>query len=126
MRNAWRFLFVLLLPAVLAWAEDSKTLADKTVSVIPDITNIDQLVHDLKLKEFKSKKFIRKIKVAVLDNGFSGYETEIGKSLPKDTVYHKGKASDADKVTDVSYHGLFMAKLLAQLITKSGADADYE
>lgn len=93
---------------------------------IPAITNLDELAKQLKLDKFKEKKFGHKIKIAVLDNGFHGYEKEIGKTLPANTQYHTGAASAADSVENKQFHGLFMAQILSMLIQKSGAQADYE
>jgi hypothetical protein len=93
---------------------------------IPEITNLDEIAKALKVADFKGKKFSRKIKIAILDNGFNGWEAQKGKSLPQDTDYFPGKESDADKITDPSFHGLFMAELVAKLIKASGAEADYK
>src|SRR5687768_3445509 len=71
---------------------------------IPEMINLDEIARQLKVSEFKGRKFTRKIKVAVLDNGFSGYEQELGKGLPQNTTYHKGKASDADRNETESFH----------------------
>src|ERR1044072_2110938 len=92
---------------------------------IPEITNLDEIAKALKVEDFKGKKFSRKIKTAILDNGFNGWEAQKGKTLPKDTEYFSGKESDADKITDPSFHGLFMAQLVSKLIKASGAEADY-
>jgi len=140
MSKAWRifFVYVFFLFGPLTAAEPS-TGSEPVESpatppaqpaapayVIPAMTNLDEIAKQLKVAEFKGKKFSRKLKVAILDNGFSGWEQELGKDLPKDTVYHNGKASDADRNETVSFHGLFMAKILTQVIAKSGAQADYE
>lgn len=94
--------------------------------VIPEITNLAEIAKALKLKSFEGRNFVRKIKVAILDNGFNGYESVLGKSLPADTKYHPGKASDADKIPDPSFHGLFMAQIVTALIKESGAKAEFE
>ncbi|MBX3020277.1 MAG: hypothetical protein KF799_01265 [Bdellovibrionales bacterium] len=95
---------------------------------IPAITkaSLAQISKALKLSEFKGRKFTRKIKIAILDNGFNGWESEVGKSLPAGTKYCPGKASRADEITDPSLHGLFMAQVVAAVVKNSGAEADYE
>lgn len=127
----WRvFLLCLMFSSVILAKAQTPEVAPSAPKVpaprISEINNLDEIAKNLKLKSFKGAKFTRKIKVAVLDNGFARYEDEIGKSLPKDTVYHDGKPSAADSKPNESLHGLFMAKLLAQIIAKSGAAADYE
>lgn len=114
MSKAWRVLFVAVVCALGAQAGAQ------------NILNIDDIVKDLKVADFKGKTFTRKIKVAVIDNGFFGYEKELGKSIPQDTVYHPGAASDADKIDNRGLHGLFMAQMIHQLLVKSGAKTDVE
>ncbi len=53
-------------------------------------TNIDGVITQLGFAPYYSKKPVRRVSVAVLDQGFYGYEKEIGKTLPADTVYHIG------------------------------------
>lgn len=119
MSKAWRvFLWVVLMFfGSSLWAQGKP---------FPEITNIDEIATALKLEQFKDKSFGKKIKIAILDNGFTGYEQKVGKSLPQATFYHQGKASAADDSTTEIHHGLFMAQIVAGLISKSGAQADYE
>ena len=56
-------------------------------------------------------------KIAVLDNGFYGYETQIGVSLPAGTQYHAGPVTPPDSK---DRHGLVMAQILYGLTTDSG------
>lgn len=114
MSKAWRVLFVAVVCALGSQAGAQ------------NILNIDEIVKDLKVGDFKGKAFTRKIKVAVIDNGFYGFEKELGKSLPQDTKYHAGAASDADKIDNRGLHGLFMAQMTHQLLVKSGAKTDVE
>lgn len=104
-----------LLPAA-AFAESSVT----------DVTNIEEIAKNLKLTRFEGMQFVRHIKVAVLDNGFYGYQDEIGKNLPENTVYHPGKTSDADSLGTTSSHGLFMAELMSQIVKKAIPKVDFE
>lgn len=93
---------------------------------IPQITNLDQIARQLHLSVFKNRRFSRKLKIAILDNGFGGYRGEVGKGLPVDTSYDPGAASSADRVKFASVHGTLLAKVFASLIQKSGVQADYE
>src|SRR5438105_2253174 len=52
----------------------------------------------------------RPLKIAVLDKGFTGYEKEIGKTLPKNTKFFAGPVENpADLKVE---HGLKMAQIL--------------
>jgi hypothetical protein len=66
------------------------------------------------------------VRIAVLDNSFFGYQTEVGKRLPASTQYFPGVTSDADRFEDKSMHGLFMAILIHQIVLKSGCQANYQ
>lgn len=93
---------------------------------IPDILNSAKIIQQYRLNTFKGLRFSRKLKVAVLDNGFGGYLGQVGKGLPSDTVYDPGASSGADRVKFASLHGTLMAKILSHIIQISGAQADYE
>ena len=63
----------------------------------------------------KSGKKLRPVKVAIFDKGFDGYEDEIGKSLPANTVYVPGPVpAPEDAKTE---HGLRMAQIFTALAT---------
>jgi hypothetical protein len=111
-------------PATKASA-GANTAAEPAVTV-PAITNLDAIEKFLKLKNFRNCKFGGRVRIAVLDNSFFGYQTEIGKRLPADTQYFPGVTSDADRFEDKSMHGLFMAILIHQIVLKSGCPADYQ
>ncbi|MCB0350704.1 MAG: S8 family serine peptidase [Bdellovibrionales bacterium] len=64
----------------------------------------------------------RKIKVAVFDNGFDGYEKALGKDLPADTTYVKGTLPSNEK--NDTAHGRFMAEILYALMTNNGKEKD--
>ncbi len=106
--------------------KDDKSPSPTPTVAIPEMTNWDEIAKLLKLSRFKGLKFRSKLKIAVIDNGFAGYEGEIGKSLPKDTVYHPGEKSAADEVKSLSFHGLFMAQIVSKVISSSEVEADYE
>ncbi len=93
---------------------------------IPSISNLQEIAKNLKLSQFKGKKFRHKLKIAVFDNGFKGYENDVNKTLPKDTIYHKGKPSEADKNENSTYHGLLMAQILSLIVKNSVTEPNYE
>lgn len=126
MTIAWRAFLFLLLPFTLH-------AAAKDTFKVPDVANIDDLAKDLKLDSYKGQKFGRKIKFAILDNGFKGLDAEIGKSLPAAcpaagscTQYHDEVKTVADTREHRSPHGTQMTKLAHQIIKRSGADASVE
>lgn len=61
----------------------------------------------------------KKIKIAVFDNGFSGYEKSIGLSLPADTYYISAPVSSDGESTETA-HGRFMAEILYARMTENG------
>lgn len=110
-------------PAQTAAPAEAKPGAEPTV---PAITNLDAVEKFLKLKDFKNCKIGQQVRIAVLDNSFFGYQTEVGKRLPAGTQYFPGVTSDADQFEDRSMHGLFMAILINQIVLESGCKADYQ
>jgi hypothetical protein len=131
MLKTWRvyLIGVLVCFSSLAFAEEPKKEEPKkeeTKITIPAITNWSDIAKNLKLSAYKAKKMNKKIKIAILDNGFNGHESLIGGLLPKSVVYEKGKESAADGIPSTSLHGTFMAIITAQVIAKSGIEADYE
>jgi hypothetical protein len=79
-------------------------------------SNLDSYKESLGFSKYYDKANKgRKIKVAVLDKGFTGYEQEIGKTLPADTRYFGGPiATPADLKVE---HGLRMAQILTAFMT---------
>ena len=64
----------------------------------------------------------RKVKIAILDNGFKGHADEIGKSLPASTVFHAGPVAVASE--NEESHGFFMAQLVSGLLDTAGVSYD--
>lgn len=76
---------------------------------------------------FKDKKFDHKLKIAILDDGFNGWEKEKANGgLPSDTQYDPGPLSEADCQPNNNFHGTTMAKLFVQILSLSGAKTDYD
>ncbi len=60
----------------------------------------------------------RPLRVAVLDQGFEGYQAEIGKSLPANTKYVAGPVTPPPELK--VEHGLRMAQILMAFMTNEG------
>lgn len=132
-KNSRHFLFVAMFLFAQLGHTQQQTQVVPPDFEIPATSNVDDLIKDLNLKQFKGKTFNRKIKVAVLDNGFGGRDKEIGKTLPKDTVYDSGPVVEIEgkdgkkiKVVPSESHGSVMARLLMMVLDKSGAKYDIE
>lgn len=119
-----------ILTLALLWPGFSP--AQQSKPEIPSITNLKELAAPLKLSKFKGVSFKRKLKIAILDNGFNGYEKQIGVSLPRETFYERYSSDERRKGTNdgnnygTSYHGTLMAQTLAGIIRESGVYEDYE
>lgn len=79
-------------------------------------SNLDSLKSSLGFSNYYGKDNKgRALKIAVLDKGFTGYEQEIGRTLPENTRYVAGPvASPADLKVE---HGLRMAQILTSFMT---------
>ena len=86
--------------------------------------NLRQIATDAGFYNYRSVTARRTLKVAILDNGFKGYEEQIGKTLPSDTQYHAGPVS-VDAKTEES-HGLAMAQIVSGLLTEAAPRLTYE
>ena len=79
--------------------------------------DLDQIAQRLRIDSYQSAPAIKTVKIAILDNGFHGFEAEIGKSLPASTVFHAGPVLIDPKAEEV--HGLFMAQIVSGLLAKT-------
>jgi hypothetical protein len=88
------------------------------------IKNFAELVEHLGLTPWysNSKPVKHKIKVAILDNSFTGHEKLLGKTLPKDTQYFDGPLPGTPPAgaAPVDSHGLKMAETLVATATNNG------
>src|SRR5437868_3299176 len=121
---------VLLSFMLLSFSAGAEEAAD---SRSLQITNMDKLAANLKLDSFKKAKFTTKIKIAVFDNGFYGYENDLGKLLPADTVCYSDSviskqeckdeyakvAADDGQAKSEAFHGLLMAEIISQILTRA-------
>jgi hypothetical protein len=89
------------------------------------ILNIDGMRKGLGLYYLYPQKNLvqKRVKVAVIDNFFQGYQGEIGQTLPKDTVFHP-MTKPLSGVPDS--HGLLMAQIVNSLMTDQGRALHFE
>jgi len=77
--------------------------------------NISGIQSSLGFNKYYDTKSSRPVKIAIFDKGFSGYQNEIGRSLPAKTFYMPGPIpAPEDLKTD---HGLRMAQIVTALVT---------
>lgn len=82
------------------------------------VTDLDPFIQALHLDSLYAESAnSRPIRIAVLDNGFEGYNSVLGTLLPQNTQYHKGPV-DAPSPGDP--HGTVMAEIVYRLMTDSG------
>jgi hypothetical protein len=82
----------------------------------PVFKNIPILQKSLGFEAYYAKPVSgRGLKVAVFDKGFQGYQGEVGRSLPRNTVYVPGPVKAPAEVQ--TNHGLRMAQILTALAT---------
>lgn len=89
--------------------------ASQAASVFKNLSSLRQIYNFDKISKEPVQK---KIKIAVLDKGFWGYEQEIGKSLPVQTTYSIGPVRPPENIK--VEHGLRMAQIVTELV---GSDA---
>jgi hypothetical protein len=78
-------------------------------------TNLQSLADMTGFSRIGGLKGARTVKIAVLDNGFRGYQSELGRYLPAATVYHAGPVP-VDAASEDA-HGLYMAEIIAALLS---------
>ncbi|WP_413943910.1 S8 family serine peptidase [Bdellovibrio sp. HCB-162] len=79
-------------------------------------SNLDGVKYSLGFSPYYSQQNPgRRLKIAVLDKGFYGYEKELGRSLPASTRYIAGPVANPENVN--VEHGLRMAQILVAMMT---------
>jgi len=102
------FLSLILIASAIAGANQTQS----------SFLNLQALIDELHLTPYYNLVPTRRVKIAIFDKGFDGYEKVLGTELPADTKFFEGKvARDPSDATD---HGKFMAMLLYDLMTNSG------
>lgn len=87
-------------------------LAKSVTLLKSDIERIQKQVGFIKY--YKNPSPQKKLKIAVFDKGFLGFEQEIGKTLPQQTYFHQGPVEQPPMDTT---HGTVMAQVLITLLT---------
>ncbi len=102
---------------VVVWALVFCALLTSTIAfgLTPPFQNIHDIAGRLGFPRYEDVQGRHRVKIAILDNGFRGYKNEIGKTLPKRTVFHPGPVP-VDPESEES-HGLFMAQIIAGLLS---------
>lgn len=77
------------------------------------IKNLDEINRALNTKSWASLATKKRVKVAILDKGFYGYEKAIGKTLPKETYYFAGPVENPPDLK--VEHGLAMAQIVTAI-----------
>lgn len=108
----FRTIFSFLIVVALTLASTTVAFAAKS-----PFKNIDEIAQSLNLATYAQSKGVRTVKIAILDNGFRGYKSQIGRTLPRSTKYHGGPVAVDAKAEDV--HGLFMAQIVSGLLAKT-------
>ncbi|RYZ71001.1 MAG: protease, partial [Proteobacteria bacterium] len=93
------------------------SLVDSAEAAKSPFKNIDRIADSLNLATYAQSQSVKTVKIAILDNGFKGYKAQVGKTLPKSTVYHAGPVAVDAKSEEV--HGLFMAQIVTGLLAKT-------
>ena len=89
-----------------------------------DMTNLDQYKRSLGFKPYYTQPAeTGRLKVAILDKGFSGYEKELGRSLPRDTHYIAGPVQSPE--SEQVIHGLKMAQILVDMMSDEMRSQQY-
>jgi hypothetical protein len=74
----------------------------------------------------RSQNFQRP-KISILDRGFAGYKSVIGKSISTRTTYFHGTHESAEEqAVENEVHGLYMAKLVYAFMTENGKKPELE
>ena len=101
-------------------------LATSALALESPFANLERAVRYLRISEvFQSSQNRKPVKIAILDNGFKNFELEIGKTLPRNTVFHAGPVAVPE--TQLEPHGTVMAQIVAGLLDQaSGGAFEYE
>ncbi|MDR3608191.1 MAG: protease [Oligoflexia bacterium] len=87
------------------------------------ILNLDDYVRTLNLNSLYAQTPVKRLKIAVLDNGFAGFQNAITQgALPPNTQYIAGQIPNPNASEK---HGLVMAELLYGLLTHDGAAPEF-
>lgn len=105
------FLLTMIVPPV-AGAADSHSITVESLDALARSVGIDA-------DGLSREAGDRKLKIAVLDNGFRGFKTARGETIPKSTHLRTGPIAVDPKSEEA--HGLKMAEILSNLLDRTGA-----
>jgi hypothetical protein len=101
---------VLLMAPLLSGANQNQQFSS--------ILNLQAIIDELHLTPYYSLPVVHRVKIAIFDKGFDGYEKVLGSELPADTTFYAGKVPrDPGDATD---HGKIMAVTIYDLMTDGG------
>jgi len=86
------------------------------------IQNLSQMIEDLNLRPYFELEPTKKIKVAILDNGFKGAASAIGSELPYFTKLHSARTPMEG---GEEAHGFYMAKIFWDVLSLGGSDTRF-
>lgn len=86
--------------------------------------NLSSLKNQLGFRKYYSQTPKKRLRIAVLDKGFAGYQNEIGRTLPAATRYVAGPVNPPESMK--VEHGLRMAQILTAFMTNDLQAAQWE
>jgi hypothetical protein len=92
------------------------------------VRNFESLARALGYTPYYSKQNFHRPKISILDNGFAGYSSAVGKSISSRTEYFGGTHEDPmdQEAANNEVHGLYMAKLVYAFMTENGKKPELE
>lgn len=100
------------------------TLPASAQNLVPELKpeSLDLLTKKSEILDRASQRGVgsHKVSIAILDNGFRGYQAALGQTLPSSTRLHPGPVAVDPKAEE--FHGLKMAEIVSHLLTEAGVD----
>ncbi len=117
MIKRFRFIriFFVFLSMILAGEMPAKALETP-------FTNMDSITESLGFSEFTHSVTPRKVRVAILDRGFYGFQKQVGKTLPETTKLIPGPVDPPKDLR--ANHGMAMAQILTSAMTNGGRNEE--
>lgn len=95
------------------WAATREEVGETTIKSV----SLDELSQNAGMTVFQGPRTTRPIKIAVLDDGFKGFESAKGDTLPANTRLRENQNPVAADKEDI--HGLKMAEIVAGLLNRA-------
>ncbi len=106
-----------LLGLLLFWAANSAFASPDRGA---QFQNLEDMIEALNLRPYFQAQPERRLKVAILDNGFVGAAEEIGHALPANTILHRASGEASPET-----HGFYMARIFWSLLSFDGRDTRF-